>query len=628
LVLDGTSVEVIGVMAPDFGYPGADMQLWVPHTLFGDWEAQAGRRGTDAWRVIGRLRAGVTLDAARADLRLVADALAQEHADNAGLGILAVPLYEQQTGATDRAALWMLYAAVGLVLLIACANAAHLMLIRSQDRSLDRAIRAALGASRLRLVRQALAENLSIALLAGLVGSVLAIAGVGLLRALGPPDVLPADVQVGPATLWYVAGLASLIGVAFGMAPALGRTHPALDLTGARVLSPGPGRRRGRHALIAVQLALALVLVFSASLLVRSLLESAAVDPGFEPEGVLMANLSVPSPEAQRAFYAGAVESVEGIAGVQAAGIIEDIFIGGAPSLEITVDGASGARAERIPIRIDAIDGDLFTTIGVPLLAGRVFTSVDGADATPVAIVNETLARRFWPGESPLGRRFHTGGASSGAPWVEVVGVVGDMRRQGVEREPIAQVFRPYAQAPSRNMNLLVRSDVPPMVITARLRERLAALDRTIPVYGVAALADGMDRYVAPRRLRTFLLGVFSSVALIMAGVGIYALQHHSIARRTREIGVRVALGARSADVARMVLREGLTLAVPGIAFGLLGAVWAAELLTALLYDVSAADPISIVLTGATLIGATLLASYLPARRAAAVDPNRALRGD
>jgi putative ABC transport system permease protein len=310
---------------------------------------------------------------------------------------------------------------------------------------------------------------------------------------------------------------------------------------------------------------------------------------------------------------------------VQAAGIIEDIFIGGAPSLEISAEDASTPTG-RIPVRIDAIDGELFEAIGVPLLAGRPFTAADGAEAPPVAIVNETMARSLWADGSPIGRRFHTGGPSSGAPWIEVVGVVGDMRRQGVEREPIAQVFRPQAQAPSRNMNVLVRSGLPPDALLALLRQRTAALDPTIPLYGVTTLAEGMGRYVAQRRLQTFLLGIFSSVALLMAGVGVYGLLHYSVSKRAQEIGVRVALGARSSDVVGMVVREGFTLAVPGIALGLVGSLWVAETLAALLYGVSASDPVSMLVTAITLLAATLVASYLPARRASKVDPIEALR--
>jgi predicted permease len=339
-----------------------------------------------------------------------------------------------------------------------------------------------------------------------------------------------------------------------------------------------------------------------------------------------MTNLSVPSAEARVDFYESVVESVSGIPGVQAAGIVEDIFIGGAPNLEVTAEDPTSARMGRIPLRIDAIGGDLFRAIGAPLVAGRPFDAADGADAAPVAIVNETMARSLWGDESPVGRRFHAGGPSSSAPWIEVVGVVGDMRRQGMEQEPIAQVFRPQAQAPSRNMNVLVRSDVPPDALLPLLRQRIAALDPTIPLYGVTTLADGMSRYVAQRRLQTFLLGIFSSVALVMAAVGIYGLLHYSVSKRAQEIGVRVALGARSSDVVGMVVGEGLTLAVPGIALGMLASLWVAEALTVLLYRVSASDPMSIVVTAITLIGATLVASYLPARRASRVDPIEALR--
>jgi predicted permease len=311
---------------------------------------------------------------------------------------------------------------------------------------------------------------------------------------------------------------------------------------------------------------------------------------------------------------------------VEAAGIIEDLFIGGTPNLEITVESSPLARTGRIPARIDAIAGEVFDAIGAPLLAGRFFDSGDSEGSTSVAIVNETVARRFWPSESVVGRRFRTDAGSAG-PWIEIVGVVADMRRQGVELEPIAQIFRPYAQAPSRNMNLLVRSDLRSDALTALLRERLAAIDRTIPLYGVATVAERMDRYVAQRRLQTFLLGTFSIVALLMAAVGVYGLLHHSVSRRSQEIGVRVALGARASDVVRMIVREGVMLATPGIALGLLGASWVAEAIATLLYRVSPTDPASIAITGLTLLAATLLASYLPARRAARVDPIRALRG-
>jgi len=628
LVLDGESFEVIGVMPPDFAYPGADIQLWLPPPHFTTWDAEAAGRGTGSWRVLGRLRAGVTLEAARADLRSVAAALEDEHPENSGLGIRAVPLQEQQAGASRRVALRMLFGAVALVLLIACANAGHLMLTRSIDRAGDRAIRTALGASRMRLARQALAENLLIALLAGLLGAAVATAGVELLASVASVDVIGPDVGVGAPALVYVAGLSALIGTAFGVAPLLRRTAPAPDLMGYRVISSGAGSRRARRALIAAQIGLALILVFSASLLLRSLFASAAVDPGFDPDGVLWANLSVPEPEDRLAFYEGAVESVSSLEGVEAAGIIEDLFISGAPNVQITVEASSIQRTTRMPLRIDAIAGDFFGAIGAPLVAGRLFTSADRADSPPVAIVNETMARRLWPGESALGRRFHSGDASSGASTVEVVGVVGDMRRQGLELEPIAQVFRPYAQAPSRNMNLLMRSEIAPAALTPVLRQRLAAVDPTVPLYGVTTVAQGMDRYVAPRRLQTFLLGVFSTVALILAAVGVYGVLHYSVSKRSQEIGIRVAVGARPGDVVRMILREGLMLAIPGIALGLLGALWVSEWLTALLFEVSASDPWSITSTGITLLGATLLASYLPARRAAAVDPNAALRGD
>jgi predicted permease len=628
VTLDGRSFEVVGVMPADFAYPGADTRLWLPHTHFTTGAAEGAGRGTGAWRVVGRLREEATLEVARMELEAVAAELEQEYRDNAGLGVRIVGLHQQQTGESNRVALWALFGAAGLVLLIACANSAHLAMIRSLERSGDRAIRTALGASRSQLIRQALAENLAVALLGGLFGAGLATGGVELLTSIAPPNLFPADVHVGVATLFYVAGLSVAIGVIFGVAPALRPTRRLEIAGGARVTSLGAGTHGPRRFLIAGQIGLALLLVFGATLLARSALASGTTDPGFQPEGVVMANLSVPAPEARLAFYEGVVGRITRLQGVRAAGIIEDLFIGGAPNVAISVEGAPTASASRVALRVDAVAGDVFIAIGAPLVAGRFFGSGDGAGAAPVAIVNETMASRFWPGESAVGRRFRTGDTSSGAEWIEVVGVVGDMRRQGVELEPIAQVFRPYAQAPSRNMNLLVRSDVAPDTLFALLRAEVAALDRTIPLYGLTTVPDGMDRYVAQRRLQTFLVGLFSSVALLLAVVGIYGVLNYSVSRRGQEIGVRIALGARSSDVVRMILREGLMLAVPGIALGLLGALWLSESIALLLYRVTPTDPTSVAFTGLALVAATMLASYVPARRAARFDAVRALRGD
>jgi putative ABC transport system permease protein len=350
------------------------------------------------------------------------------------------------------------------------------------------------------------------------------------------------------------------------------------------------------------------------------------VDPGFQPENVLMANLSVESSSERVIFYEQVVQNVRTIPGVRAVGIVEDLFISGAPNRAITIEGRASVEPRFEQIRIDAIAGEYFQTIGAPLREGRGFSESDGADAAPVAIINETMARRFWPGETPVGKRFRTGDPQSVVPWIEIVGVVGDMHRQGLEKVPIPQVFRPFAQEPSRNMNLLVRTDAPVPGLAAGVRTKIAAIDSTVPLYGITTVQQALDRYLLQRRFQTLLLGLFSAIALILAAVGIYGLIQYSVSQRTREIGVRIALGARSEDLVLMILRQGLTLALPGLAAGMVCALWLSDAVSALLFGVAATDLTNIVVTSGILLLTTVVACYIPARRAAGVDPMTALR--
>jgi putative ABC transport system permease protein len=515
------------------------------------------------------------------------------------------------------------------VLLIACANVAHLFMVRGMDRTQEFALRVALGASKQRLVRQVLSESLVLSLAAGVAGVLLAVAGLRLFVSLAPGDVPRLrEVGVGPAVLLYGLVVSIAAGALAGVAPAL--THgrrPLFDaLREGRGASPGTAGHRVRKLLIAGQFALAIILVFGANLLIRSLVEVGRVEPGFETANVLMANLSVESSSDRIAFYEQAVQDVRAIPGVRATGIVEDLFISGAPNREVTIEGSASAETAFVPMRIDAIAGDFFEAAGVPLRAGRGFSRDDGADATPVAIVNETMARRFWPGETPVGKRFHSGGPQSGAPWIEVVGVVGDMYREGPEKAPIPQVFRPYVQEPSRNMVLLVRTDQPASDLASAVRTRIAAVDRTVPLYRVTTVAQAMEQYLLQRRFQTILLGLFSAIALALAAAGIYGLIQYSVAHRTREIGVRMALGAVSERVVLMVLRQGMAAVLPGLAVGIGCALWLSTALSALLFGVAVFDLMNVVVTSGVLLLTTLLACYLPARRAARVDPLTALR--
>jgi predicted permease len=539
-----------------------------------------------------------------------------------------IPLYEQVTGASFRLALWTLFGAVGLVLLIACANAAHLILARGLDRGGEFALRQALGASTPRLIRQALTENLALSVLAGIAGLLLATGGLRLLVALAPAG-LPRlhEIGVDAPVLIYGAVVTLVAGVLFGAAPAL--RFSRTGIFGVLRSGEPAGHGGGQHArrlLIVFQVALAIVVMFGANLLIRSLQQTGDVDPGFAPEGVLMANLSIAPSDTRATFHTEMLREVQAIPGVLAAGIIEDLFISGAPNGEITIEGRAADATRFEAIRSDAIAGEFFRSIGVTLLAGREFSGSDDAEAPPVAIINETMARRFWPGESPLHRRFRPGGEDSDAVWIEVVGLVGDMHRQGLEAVPIAQVFRPWSQSPSRSMNLLVKSDGRESELAATVRSRIAAIDGTVPLYRVTTVAQTLDGYLSQRRFQTFLLGLFSAIALTLAAVGIYGLIQHSVARRTHELGVRIALGARPGGLVLKIVREGLLLATVGVAAGMACALWLSDAVSGLLFGVPASDPVSIVVTSVVLLLTALVACYVPARRVLRIDPALSLR--
>jgi putative ABC transport system permease protein len=626
----GTRLQVVGVMGEGFGFPEPETQLWLPQTLFTEWEATAAQRGTGAWRVIGRLAPGTSLDRARAELDAIAARLAELHPGaNAGLGVRAVPLHEQVTGVSFRAALWTLFGAVAVVLLLACANAAHLILARGMDREREFALRQALGATMPRLMRQAVTENLVLAFVAGIAGLAFAHGGLRLLIALAPANLPRLDeVGIDALVLLYAAGVSLAAGIVFGTLPVLSGSR--VSLFGALREGSGTTQRargyRARSVLIVLQFAFAVILVFGANLLIRSLLEARSVDAGFAAENVLIANLSVDEESRRLSFYEQTLREVQAIPGVRAAGIIEDLFISGAPNRAITIEGRAADEARFEEIRFDAIDGDVFRAVGVRVLEGRAFSPGDAADAAPVAIINETMARAFWPGESPIGKRFRTGGPEAQAPWIEVVGLIDDMRRQGLEREPIAQVFRPFIQEPSRNMNLLVRSELPVSTLTATVRARLAEIDRSVPLYNVRTVEQALDRYLLPRQFQTFLLATFSAIALILAAVGVYGLMQHSVSRRAHELGVRVALGASARRLLLMVMGQALALALPGLAAGMLGAVWLSDAASALLFGVTAMEWANIVVPAGLLVTTALVASYLPARRAAGTDPIAVLR--
>jgi len=378
---------------------------------------------------------------------------------------------------------------------------------------------------------------------------------------------------------------------------------------------------------------LTVLLLAGAGLLLRSFSKLQAVDPGFDPARVLMMQLSLErngTADQWRAFYQQVSERVAALPGVEAVGLTSEIVISGNPEGPITIEGASpeAAATARIPFRRDVISEGFFQTLRVPLRKGRFFNAQDKQGTVSVTIINETMARRFWPGEEALGKRFKLGTAQSTAPWLTVVGVVGDMRRQSLEREPIAQIFRTYLQSSERRLILLTRTTGEPTQLAPVVRNEIRALDKTVPANGVSTLESVLDRNVAQRRFQTWLLTLFSALALLLAAVGIYGLMHQSVALRTREIGTRMALGAQPRDVLRLIIGKGMRLALCGIGIGLLAAFGLTRVMTGLLFGVTATDPVTFIAAPLALLLVALLACYLPARRATKVDPMIALRSE
>jgi putative ABC transport system permease protein len=634
LEIDGVSSQVIGVM-PERFRPDQEAPVWEPLTLFPDWEARKEQRGAGSWQVVGRLKPQVPLAQARAEMNAIARRLEQAYPDdNKGLGVNLVPIELQFTGDNVRLAIWMLFGAVVLVLLIACANVANLMLARGFSREREMAIRLAIGAGRARLVRQLLTESCLLVLLAAALGLLMASWGVRAVQSLGPPNIPQLNgVAIDARALAFTTVVSLLTGLLSGLAPALkiSQTRPGAALKDGRSPSGGVGGRRLRGLLVITEFSLTVVLLAGAGLLLRSFGKLQAVDPGFDPTRALLMQLT---PERSRtagqwrAFYQQVSERVAALPGVVNIGLTTEVLISGNPDGLITVEGASteNSATSRVPFRRDVIGEGFFQTLRVPLRSGRFFTAGDNQGAVPVTIINETMARRFWPGEEAIGKRIKLGQAQSTAPWLTVVGVVGDMRRQSLERQPIAQIFLPHLQLPQRRLILLIRTGLEPTQLAQAVRNEISAIDKTVLVSGVSTLEDVLDRNVAQRRFQTWLLALFSALALALAAVGIYGLMRQSVTLRVREIGTRMALGAQRRDILRLVIGQGMGLALCGVGIGLLTAFALTRVLAGLLFGVTATDPTTFIAVPLVLLAVAFLACFAPARRATKVDPIVALR--
>ncbi len=642
LELDNVNWQVIGVMPPRFDFPYHGTQFWAPitdHSLAWTDKNDPPPLEQDRWRVIARLKPGVSLKQANAEMTLLASQMRKEHpGTHTDLGIEAVSLHDQLVGNVRRP-LTILLSAVAFVLLIACVNVANMFLARGTARSPEFAVRAALGASRLRIVRQLLTEALALALLAGSIGVAIAIPAIRALKQLAPKDVPRLDEAALDTPVLVFTLLVCVLAVAvFGVIPAwrVIRRDPnhALKERG-RAGSASRGSRLTAAWLGAAQFAIALVLLTSAGLLIRSFVAVLSTDPGFQAEQALTLRvnlpLSTPLPRIT-AFYKDALADLRRLPGVRSVGMVSGLFYLDERRTHSfrAIDGrAAEPETKWTHLVWSQIAGDYFQSMGIRLLSGRYFNNLDQPTSPPVAIVNETLARRFWPGENPVGKRikgFDPRGQHD--DWVTIVGMVRDTRSTGIENRPISQIYEVQEQRGDTTPNFVIRTDGDPIKLATPVRSVIRSLSKTAILSDVVTIEDRLRDQTAQRRFQTWLLGIFSALALVLAGIGIYGVMQYSVSQRTHELGLRMALGARASNVFSMVLLEGLRVAVAGMAAGALIAFWVAHSITALLYGVRPSDPLTFASVACVLLAVAALACYIPALRATRVDPTVALRAE
>jgi putative ABC transport system permease protein len=626
--VNGEATTVVGVMPPDITYPGAS-QAWVPLAA-----SPQAAPGSNFLRLIGRLREGVTVEQAAADMEAVSAAYNAE----AGLtrGVLVWPLRRIMT-LNSRTWLLVLQGAVVFVLLIACANVANLLLARSVWRQRELGIRAALGAGRGRIVRQLVTEGLMLAGVGAGGGVLLALWILRLFKTVAPAT-LPAlaSVSIDGSVLLFTSVVAILTGLLFGLAPARSAVrldpHAALRDAGDRG-SSGTGERGVSRAFVVAEIALALILLAGAGLMAKSLVNLQREDLGFEPRGLVTFDLSLPAARyaagAIGPFYERAIAEIAAVPGVRAAGAISVMpLVQWGVNGPFAIEGRPPFPAGAAPItEYRVITPGYVEAMGVSLRAGEAFTARHTAVDRPVAIVNETMARQYWPGESPIGARIRLG-FDPDSVTREIIGVVSAVRSSTVRAEPVPETYVPHAQVPSGSMSLAIRTSGDPGTVLAAIRRRMAAIDPDLPLIRVRSMPEVVAASAGESRFSSVMTIMFALLAALLAGLGVYSVVAYSVARRTREIGIRVALGADHRGVVRLVLGEGMRLAAVGVALGGLGALALTRTLRTMLHEVSPTDPAVLAATCAAVLALVALASYVPARRAARVDPLRALRAD
>jgi putative ABC transport system permease protein len=637
LPLEDRSVTIIGVMPTDFQFPNDRAQLWLLVTADHRWAKAQEIRLADMFCALGRLKSGVSLAAARTEMEAIAARLAREQAaTDANLGVRVTPLAEQIAGTHIRRALWILGGAALCVLLIACSNLASLLLARGAGRASELAVRAALGAGRWRLLRQLATENILLSLLGGLVGLLLAAWGLQALLALMPFELPRANgIALNSRALAFTFGLCLLVGLVFGMLPAAqisGNNLVARLRDGSRIVAGNLGVQRLRGLLVTFQLALAIVLLAGAGLLIRSFLLLEAVKPGFDTSHLLTMSLELPyqkyGDDARRqTFIAEAIQKIVALPGVRGAavgGAVFDSFKEHVPNVSLVIEGRSATQETSRHGR-NIVSDDYFRVTGIPLRQGRLFTAEDRPGGPEVAVINETMARRYWPHENPLGKRFKEVLPGLDAPWVSVVGVVGDVvyNRDG---EVIPVFYWSTRQVPDIRVSLVVGTAVEPLSLAGAVRQTVRSVDSAIPNFEITTADQALAKLDRSRRVQTFLLGAAALTALILAALGLYGLLSYFVEQRTQEIGIRVALGAQRRDVLKLVIGQGMKLVLAGVVLGISAAFAFTRLLKGLLFGVSTTDPLTFGLIALLLSLVAMAACWIPAWRATKVDPLIALR--
>ena len=644
VTLNGKQFNVVGVMPAGFQFPieAEPVEVWVTSSIDGEKSdpkepAQNEQRGALFLQAVGRLNPGVTLERAQAEMNVIGANLEKQYPDtNTRHGVKLIP-YHNDLVHDYSEALWLILGAVGCVLLIACANVANLLLARATARYKEIAVRAALGADRRRVIRQLLTESLLLGLGGGLLGLLLAWWGAAALIRLIPEDVPRlAEINIDGRVFGFTLLISVVTGVVFGLAPALQASKVELTEAikeGSRGSGAG-GRGRLRGALVVAEIAIALMLLIGAGLLLQTFRRLQQVDLGFDTHNILTATVELPDarypkPEQAAAFYQTLLDRVKAMPGVEAvSAVVPQPLSGDMMMISFDIEGRNIPKGERPVSHFRSISLDYFSVMKIPLLAGRAFTERDDAHGPGVVIVNETFAKRHFPNESPIGKHVKPGIALEGEPiWREIVGVVKDVKhRQSLSRDYEPEYYLPHAQMPINNMNLVVRATNDPRSLAGAIQHEVQSLDRDIPVYRIKTLEQYLGVAVSQPKFNALLLSLFAGLALLLTAIGLYGVMAYSVVQRAQEIGIRIALGARTGDVLKMVLRQGLKLTALGLLIGLAAAYALTRYMQSLLFGVRAADPLTFAAIALLLIAAALLACWIPARRATKVDPMVALR--